>query len=509
MVSLLLYRVVSSIRSSSREQWRKSIIIHRTFTSTTNNNKYKRLSPEEAGKLAYKTRIEYDNNNKNKNHIILSSSLDTILSHAGLSSSSKSQPPELQNEPLCPPIHLETTYTRPSSGDYNNSQEGGKGWVYTRMGNPTRMLLEDVLTHLEMMSTNDSSNDKQRLIDNSSVQIIEDAVTCAFSSGMAAVSSIILALSKKNLHIILPDDIYHGVPTQLKDIFTQYGVTYSSVNMTDIQNIQNEIDNKDNHDNILIWMESPSNPLCKVIDIRHVCKWVQTYREKNINTKIVTIVDSTWAPPCITQPVLLGADAVLHSGTKYLAGHSDVLLGSVTTSPYTTEGRILGNQIRTIQKSLGATASPMDCWLTLRGLRTLHIRIERQCKNAMEIATFLSNHPHVKSVHYPGLKNHPQHSIAVSQMNSNMFGGMLSFEVLNEAMAMAVAGSVSTIKRATSLGGTETLIEHRASIEPEDGRVSPPGLLRVSIGLEDVEDLKADLDIALRIGDDVINNRKN
>ncbi len=202
---------------------------------------------------------------------------------------------------------------------------------------------------------------------------------------------------------------------------------------------------------------------------------------------------------------MLGADAVLHSGTKYLAGHSDVLIGFVTTSPFTIKGQQLGKKIKSIQSSLGATASPMDCWLTLRGLRTLHLRLERQCKNAMELAKFLSSHPSVAIVHYPGLKHHPQHNVALKQMNNGLFGGMLSFEVSSEAMAMAVAGGVCTIKRATSLGGTETLIEHRASIEPEDGRVSPLGLLRVSVGLEDVEDLKNDLETALQIGYEVVN----
>ncbi len=204
----------------------------------------------------------------------------------------------------------------------------------------------------------------------------------------------------------------------------------------------------------------------------------------------------------------LGADAVLHSGTKYLAGHSDVLIGTVTTSPYTSQGRELGQRIRSIQSALGAIASPMDCWLTLRGLRTLHIRLERQCRSAMEIAKFLSAHPLVESVHYPGLEQHPQHKTAARQMKP-WFGGMLSFEMSDEATAMAVAGAVSTIQRATSLGGTETLIEHRASIEPEDGRVSPMGLLRMSVGLEDVEDLKRDLDEALQIGHNITNDGSN
>lgn len=176
----------------------------------------------------------------------------------------------------------------------------------------------------------------------------------------------------------------------------------------------------------------------------------------------------------------------------------------MTTSPYTPEGKNLGHKIKSIQTSLGATASPMDCWLTLRGLRTLHIRLERQCKSAMELAEFLSNHPHVKSVHYPGLNEHPQHLTASKQMKGGLFGGMLSFEVSNECMAMAVAGGVTIIKRATSLGGTETLIEHRASIEPEERRVSPPGLLRISVGLENVEELKHDLNNAIDIAVNVI-----
>lgn len=194
---------------------------------------------------------------------------------------------------------------------------------------------------------------------------------------------------------------------------------------------------------------------------------------------------------------------VMHSGTKYFGGHSDVLLGVTTTSPFTLMGKQLGESIRTIQTTLGSTASPFDCWLTLRGLRTLHIRVERQCQTAMKIATFLSQHKLVHKVHYPGLVAHPQHEIASRQMNGG-YGGMLSFEMKNEAMAMAVAGAVSTIKRATSLGGTETLIEHRASIEPEDGRVSPDGLLRISVGLENPNDLIRDLGIAMDIANEVV-----
>mmetsp|Transcript_5014 Transcript_5014/g.7381 ORF Transcript_5014/g.7381 Transcript_5014/m.7381 type:complete len:578 (+) Transcript_5014:154-1887(+) len=526
-------------------QFQHNVTGKRHYSSSSSNIGGGRdLSPAEAGKMAFRKRLEMTKkkNLKCDDHPSSSTpstkSLDTILSHAGLKppcSNLKSESQILnQNEPLCPPINFETTYTRPPSGDYTNVEEGGKGLIYGRMGNPTRSLLEDVLTNLELASNIDATENTATAAAATTSVTAGDAVTCAFSSGMAAVSSIILALSNNSnstepLHVFLPDDIYHGVPSQLKTVFAGggkvggstdrgAGVTYSAVDMTNIEHLKEELMEHVRHlesksstrgnninNNILIWMESPSNPLCKVTDIEEVCTWVQDFRSFNSNVNISTVVDSTWAPPYLSQPLLLGADAVLHSGTKYLAGHSDVLIGSVTTSPKTTQGRELGSRVRQIQSALGATASPMDCWLTLRGLRTLHIRLERQCRSAMEIANFLNNHPLVKSVHYPGLEGHPQHQIAARQMKYS-FGGMLSFEMADEAAAMAVAGAVSIIQRATSLGGTETLIEHRASIEPDDGRVSPMGLLRLSVGLEDVEDLKRDLEVALQIGHSITGN---
>ena len=294
------------------------------------------LSPSEAGQVAYKARLERNQNISHES----TSALDTVLSHAGLSSSAQnSNEPYSENVPLCPPLHLETTYTRPPSGDYGSVNEGGKGWIYNRMGNPTRKLLEDILTNLELSSSNcigkgANINDE----DYDCPQTITDkATTCAFSSGMAAVSSIILALSQQQqpLHIILPDDVYHGVPSQLKTIFVEQGVTYSAIDMTQIQCLQEEVgnirrnfcnkmskskNNVENDDNtcnmengngngngngiILIWMESPSNPLCKVTDIKNICQWVDKYRsEIDEDETIVTIVDSTWAPPYLTQPV--------------------------------------------------------------------------------------------------------------------------------------------------------------------------------------------------------------
>lgn len=210
----------------------------------------------------------------------------------------------------------------------------------------------------------------------------------------------------------------------------------------------------------------------------------------------------------------LGADVVLHSGTKYLAGHSDSLIGIVTTSPKTKRGKELAPIVKNVQIAAGGVASPFDSWLTLRGLRTLHVRIERQCQNALHMAKYLqSQHRFVTAVHYPGLESHPHHNVACQQTvrqrqggkdGGIRFGGVLSFEVVDEAYAMAVAGALRIIQRATSLGGTETLIEHRASIEPIERRTSPPGLLRISAGLEDPDDLIADLDNALRIANQIV-----
>lgn len=203
----------------------------------------------------------------------------------------------------------------------------------------------------------------------------------------------------------------------------------------------------------------------------------------------------------------MGADVSFHSGTKYLAGHSDALLGAVTVSPVTTRGRELTPLLRTVQVLGGGVASPWDCWLTLRGLRTLQVRVERQCKTALTLAEYLSSgNPKtkmIKAVHYPGLASHPQHDIAKRQMQGG-YGGIISIELEDEVAATALAAALKTIQRATSLGGTETLIEHRSSIEPPTRTTSPPGLLRISVGLEDVNDLVDDFDSALAIAEEVV-----
>lgn len=246
--------------------------------------------------------------------------------------------------------------------------------------------------------------------------------------------------------------------------------------------------------NLIVWIESPSNPRCQVVDIAGTTELV-----KRLRPDATVVVDSTLSPPIITQPLQLGADVVMHSATKYIGGHSDLLLGVVTPSPWTDVGKNLSPRLRQVQKCVGGVAAPMDSWLALRGLRTLAVRVQKQCNSALQLAQYLHNHSHVQEVHYPGLPTHPYHMVASKQMKGGCFGGILSVEFYSQAMAIAVTGALTTIRRATSLGGTETLIEHRASVEPPDRVVSPPGLLRISVGLENVDDLIRDMDQAINI----------
>ena len=410
------------------------------------------LLPSEAGAASYALSEQIA-----KERSSPASAMSTVLSHAGLSSVGNSE--AMQNQPLSPPIQLATTYERPADGDY------GDGWIYSRQSNPTRKLLEDVMGQLETATTVNAFD-----MNSSQYDVSKTASGFAFSSGMAAISSLILA-HKSHVRVLLPTDVYHGVPTQFSVVLNDHGVDHRAVDMTNFEKLHKIIDEEVANFNssgregsLIVWMETPSNPLCQVTDIQKICDMVSQIRSASTSDKfrITTVVDSTWAPPCITQPLKFGADVVIHSGTKYLGGHSDVLLGLVCTSPYTVEGNWLAQRVSSTQTSIGAVADPFSCWLTLRGLRTLHLRVERSCRSALEIANYLkkSHADVVVKVHYPGLPSHPQHEIAKRQMV--LYGGMISFEVKNEVMAMAVAGAVRIIKRATSLGGTESLLEHRA-----------------------------------------------
>ncbi|VEU33585.1 unnamed protein product [Pseudo-nitzschia multistriata] len=437
------------------------------------------------------------------------------------------------------------------------------------MDNPTRLLLEKCIFELECSHPMFSS--EKNTADN-----IPMKTSFAFSSGMQAVTTILLAHSTSSsplstgstMTVLIPKDVYHGIRSLLSDVFSRHGVEVIEINMVTLGKNENGADNesgavaiqnaiydiaaavtKDKYDrrgvdgnetdgqnkndrhNVILWMETPSNPKCEVTDIEAICNSAQSAaaRWKNV-IDVTTVVDGTMASPILTRPLELGADISFHSGTKYLAGHSDALIGTLTLSPITPRGQILAPLIRSVQIAGGGVASPWDSWLTLRGMRTLHVRVERQCKTAMKLAEYLYEKMQlaaersdrdpttkvaaVQAVHYPGLPSHPQHDVANRQMAStppksdhnssaamqtNCYGGVLSFEMANEVEATAFAGAVQIAQRATSLGGTETLIEHRASIEPPESIVSPLGLLRVSVGLENAEDLIRDFDSAFAI----------
>ncbi|POY37357.1 cystathionine gamma-synthase [Solitalea longa] len=367
--------------------------------------------------------------------------LETLAVHAG-------NHPDSATGAVTSPIHLSTTFLRDDDLGYS------KGFMYTRHNNPNRQQLETCLAALE-----------------------GGEAALAFGSGSAAAFAVFQALQPGD-HIIAPDDMYHGLRTQLRQIFVELKMWVTFVDF-------NEIEDHIRPNTRLIWMETPSNPLMKITNIERV---VQLAKQHNI----ITAVDNTFATPCIQRPLDMGVDLVMHSITKYINGHSDVLGGVVITK----KNDDFFGRIKMVQILAGGVPSPFDCYLTLRGIKTLPYRMKGHCENAMALAKFLEQHPKVEKVYYPGLASHPDHEIAVKQM-SNGFGGMLSFEVKGGAEeAVNVAISTQFFTQATSLGGVESLIEHRASQEGPDTK-TPQNLLRVSVGLEHIDDLIADIDQAL------------
>jgi cystathionine gamma-synthase len=350
---------------------------------------------------------------------------------------------------VTPPIHLSSTFERAPDG-------GIKDFFYARHGNPNRAALEACLAALE-----------------------GGAAAAAFASGAAATMSILQALAPGD-HVVAPSDAYHGTMILLRDILGPWGLAVTFVDMTDPARVELAI----REDTKLVWVETPSNPLLRVTDIERIAGIAHAARAR-------CVVDNTWASPVLQRPFELGADLVMHSTTKYLGGHGDVLSGAVVAR----EAGEFFQRIRSIQIQGGAVAPAFDCWLVMRGIRTLPYRIRGHCQNARTIAEFLVHHPRVEAVHFPGLPSHPGHAIAVKQMKD--FGGMMSFQVRGgRPEALAVAAKLRIIVRATSLGGPDTLIEHRASIEPPD-KGTPENLLRLSVGLEHPDDLIADLSHAL------------
>lgn len=357
------------------------------------------------------------------------------------------------------PIHLSTTFAR------KKTEIPTQGYEYTRSLNPTRKALEEKLAALE----------------NANYGL-------AFSSGLAAETTILLSLLKPGDHIIAFDDLYGGTKRLLNQIFCNYQVEISYVDATNAKNIEKVIKPATR----LVWIESPSNPLLKLCDI----KAVSAITKQN---NLVLVVDNTFLSPYFQKPLELGADIVVHSSTKYIGGHSDVLGGSVMLSD-----EALFEKIQYRQNAVGAVLSPFDSYLTLRGIKTLALRMNKHNENALKIANFLQNNPKIKRVIYPGLESHPQLQLAKQQ--STGFGGIISFEIKgNIENAKAFLENLNIFSLAESLGGVESLIElpsvmTHASVSAEERKkigISDT-LVRVSVGVEDVEDLIDDLDEALK-----------
>lgn len=374
----------------------------------------------------------------------------TKVIHAG-------QEPDPTTGAIMTPIYQTSTYVQESPGKH-------KGYAYARGKNPTRASLEKCIAELE--------NAKYGL---------------CFSSGMGAADAVIKLLLPGE-EVICCDDLYGGSYRMFTKVFEPMGIRFQFVDMGKVQNISKKISPKTK----MLWVETPTNPLMKIIDIRACASIAKKHH-------LVLVVDNTFASPFLQNPLNLGADIVMHSVTKYLGGHSDVVMGALCTSDDK-----LYERLAFIHNSCGATPGPMDSFLVLRGIKTLHLRMERHCYNGRKIAEFLKKHPKTDKVYWPGFTSHPNHAIAKKQMND--FGGMISFTLKGNKMkeAFVVASATKVFSLAESLGGVESLIGHPASMthaaipKEERNRIGVvDSLLRLSVGVEDVEDLIGDLKQAL------------
>lgn len=365
--------------------------------------------------------------------------------------------PDPSTGAIMTPIFQTSTYVQRAPGDHH-------GYEYARTHNPTRQTLEKNLAALE----------------NGEFGI-------AFSSGMAATDTIMKLLSPGD-EVIATNDLYGGTYRLFTQVYEKYGIKFKFVDLSDASVVSELLTDKTK----LIWLETPTNPMLNVIDIKAVCKIAE-----GSNAKVC--VDNTFATPFLQRPLDLGADIVLHSATKYLAGHSDVILGAVIC-----KDEALAERFYFIQNGVGAVPGPQDCFLTLRGIKTLHLRVERSSQNAAAVAEFLAAHPKVDKVYYPGLKQHRNHELAAAQMKH--FGGMVSFSQKDDTMEAAtrVLTGTKLFLLAESLGGVESLIGHPATMThasiPYEERVKTgvtDSLIRLSIGVEAIEDLLADLEKAL------------
>ncbi len=359
------------------------------------------------------------------------------------------------------PIYQTSTFAQEGVG-------GHKGYEYARSGNPTRTALETCLASLEA-----------------------GAHGLAFSSGLGAESAVTYLL-KSGDHMVAHDDLYGGTSRLFNNLLANFGVSIDYVDATDPANVARAL----RPETRLVWVETPTNPLLRVVDIAAVAAQVHSYGA-GANRPLL-VVDNTFASPYLQQPLTLGADIALHSATKYLGGHSDVVLGALVV-----RDEALAARLRYIQNAAGAVPGPFDCWLVLRGVKTLAVRMRQHSANAMTIARFLKEQPRIARVIYPGLESHPDHALAARQMS--LFGGMISAEVVGgREEAYRVLSRTKLFTLAESLGGVESLIEHPASMThasiPPERRAAigvSDGLIRLSVGIEDEADLCADLAQAL------------
>lgn len=376
---------------------------------------------------------------------------NTKVIHAGIH-------PDPATGAIMTPIYQTSTYVQEEIGLH-------KGFEYSRTGNPTRAALESNLAALE-----------------------SGKYGACFGSGLAAIDCVIKMLNPGD-EVISTNDLYGGSYRIFKTIFEKYGIHFHFVDMVDVQNISNKINDKTK----LIWIETPTNPMMNIIDVISIVEIAKI-------SGIKVAVDNTFATPYLQRPLELGADIVMHSVTKYLGGHSDVVMGALVTNDES-----IAEEMYRIQNSSGAVCGPMDSFLVLRGIKTLHLRVQRHCENGEKVAHFLQNHPQVERVYWPGFETHPNHKVAKEQMNG--FGGMISFTLVGDSLekAKSIVSKTKLFTLAESLGGVESLIGHpstmtHASIPREERMKSGvlDSLIRLSVGIEDASDLIEDLENAFK-----------
>jgi cystathionine gamma-synthase len=372
---------------------------------------------------------------------------ETLAIHAG-------QEPDPRTGAVIPPIFQTSTYAQDAVGSPR------LGYEYSRSGNPTRDALQECLAALEGGSTG-----------------------LTFASGLAAEDTLIRAVCRPGDHVVIPNDAYGGTFRLFARVVERWGLSWTAADISNVDDVRAKVEANTR----MIWVETPTNPLLNIADIPALAA---VAREHNA----LLVVDNTFASPYLQQPLALGADVVVHSTTKYIGGHSDVVGGALVLNDPE-----LSDSLRFHQNAMGAVNGPFDAWLTMRGVKTLGVRMDRHCDNAEKVAEFLTRHPRVTTVLYPGLPDHPGHEVAVKQMRR--FGGMISFRTGDPALAEAICNSTKVFTLAESLGGIESLIEHpgrmtHASVAGSALEV-PADLVRLSVGIETIDDLIGDLSTAM------------